>query len=166
MSFASNSSANVELIKTQLSKIGQSWGFLGWLLVALLKTGLLWLTAAVSSTDTAIEKEIFVSGMTAIMISNEEMDDTVKTIKFPEESGLSIKGVSETIQNEAKEQKSVNALAGKGAIWTTAGKWTIRAGEGTIGAGQDFQCLLIWDFIVLCLAYIIITADMLWQNYR
>ena len=39
-SFANNSSANIKLTKTQLYKIGQSGGFLGRLLVPLLKTGL------------------------------------------------------------------------------------------------------------------------------
>ena len=38
--FANNSSANIELSKTQLHKIGQSGGFLGRLLEPLLKTGL------------------------------------------------------------------------------------------------------------------------------
>ena len=36
--FANNSSANIKLSKTQLYKIGQSGGFLGWLLGLLLKT--------------------------------------------------------------------------------------------------------------------------------
>ena len=34
------------------------------------------------------------------------MNDIMKIVKPLEESGLLIKGVSETIQNEAKEQKS------------------------------------------------------------
>ena len=38
--FASNSSANVKLSKTQLHKIGQTGGFLGRLLGPLLKAGL------------------------------------------------------------------------------------------------------------------------------
>ena len=38
-SFASNSSADIKLLKTQLHKIGQSGEFLGWLLGLLLKTG-------------------------------------------------------------------------------------------------------------------------------
>ena len=38
--FANNSSANIELSKTQLSKIGQSKGYLGRLLRPLIKTGL------------------------------------------------------------------------------------------------------------------------------
>ena len=45
------------------------------------------------------------SGTTTIIISNEEMNDIMKIIKSLEESGLLIKGVSELIKNEAKEQK-------------------------------------------------------------
>ena len=78
--FANGSLANIKLSKTQLHKIGQSWGFLGRLLGPLLKTGLpllgnvlkplaksvlipLGLTAAASATDdAAIHKEILGSG--------------------------------------------------------------------------------------------------------
>ena len=55
------------------------------------------LTAAASATDTVIHKKIFRSDTTALIISNEEMNDVVKIIKSLEESGLLIKGVSETI---------------------------------------------------------------------
>ena len=44
---------------------------------------------------------------TTWIISNEEMNDIVKIVKSLEKSGLLIKGVSETIKNEAKEQKWV-----------------------------------------------------------
>ena len=37
--FANGSSANLKLSRTQLHKIGQSWGFLGRILRLLLKTG-------------------------------------------------------------------------------------------------------------------------------
>ena len=39
---------------------------------------------------------------TILIISNEEMNDTVKIFKSLEQSGLLIKGVSETFENEAK----------------------------------------------------------------
>ena len=35
-----------------------------------------------------------------LIISNEEMNDTMKMVKFLEESGLLIKGVTETIEIE------------------------------------------------------------------
>ena len=45
------------------------------------------------------------SGTTTLIISNDEMDDILKIVKTLENSGLLLKGVSETIQHEAKEQR-------------------------------------------------------------
>ena len=39
------------------------------------------------------------------MILTDEMKDKIKTVKYLEDSGLLLIGVSETIQSEAKEQK-------------------------------------------------------------
>ena len=39
------------------------------------------------------------------MISNNEMAYIIKIVKSLEDSGLLLKGVSETVQNEVKEQK-------------------------------------------------------------
>ena len=44
--------------------------------------------------------------MTTLIISNGEIDDIMKIGKYLEESGLLIKGVSEKIQNEAREKKN------------------------------------------------------------
>ena len=94
---------------------------------------------------------MFGSGNITLIISNEEMNDTMKTIKSFEKSMVPIKDVSETIENEAKEQKRGflgmllstlgasllgNLFTGKSTI--RAGEGTIRVGEGTIRAGQDF----------------------------
>ena len=62
------------------------------------------LTAA-SATDAAIQKKIFGSDMITLIISNEELNDIMKTTKSLEESCLLIKDVSETIKNKAKEQR-------------------------------------------------------------
>ena len=43
------------------------------------------LTAAASATNAAIQKKIFGSGMTALLISNEEMNDIMKIIKSLED---------------------------------------------------------------------------------
>ena len=48
---------------------------------------------------------MFGSGTTTLIIFNEEMNDIMKMIKSLEETGLLIKGVSETIENEVKQQK-------------------------------------------------------------
>ena len=50
------------------------------------------------------EKKIFGSGMTALKISIEEMED-MKTLKSLEEVGLMRKDVNEAIKNESKYQK-------------------------------------------------------------
>ena len=49
-------------------------------------------------------KKILGSGYqyTALIISNDEMEDIIKIVKSLENSGLSLKEVSETIENEAK----------------------------------------------------------------
>ena len=61
------------------------------------------LVGATSATDAAFQKKIFGSGMVTLIISNQEVRDIIKIVKHIEESGLLIKGVSETIENEAKE---------------------------------------------------------------
>ena len=103
-----------------MHKKGQSGRFLGRLLEPLLKTGLplignllkplaksvlilLGLTVAASAIDVAIHKKMFGSGNMTLIISNEEMNGIMKIVKFLEESGLLIKGISQTIENEAKE---------------------------------------------------------------
>ena len=104
----------------------QSGGFLGKLLGPLLRTGLplmksvikplaksvlipLGLTAAASAADAGIHKKILGSGSdhnnTILIISDDEMDDILKMVKSLEDSGVLLKGASETIQNEAKEQR-------------------------------------------------------------
>ena len=65
-----------------------------------------------------------------------KMNDIMKIIKSFEESGLLIKGVSETIKNEAKEQKGgflgmlLDILGASilGNLLTSQGRGTIRAG--------------------------------------
>ena len=96
--FANNTSANIKLSKTLLHKIGQSGGFLGRPLGPLLKTGLhlmknvlkplakgvlvpLGLTASASATDAAIHKKIFGSDVTTLIISNQEINGFMKTLK-------------------------------------------------------------------------------------
>ena len=78
------------------------------------------------------------------MVSNEKMNDIMKIGKSLEESSLLIKGVSGTIKNEAKEQKSeiLSMLLDKLGVLLLGnlltGKHTIRVTEGTIRVGQDF----------------------------
>ena len=57
-----------------------------------------------SATDAAIQEKIYGSGITALIISNKEMEDIMKIVKSLKESGLLLKGISEIIKNEAEEQ--------------------------------------------------------------
>ena len=43
--------------------------------------------------------------MTTLIISNDEIEDIMKIVKSLEFSSLLLKGVTETVQNDAKEQK-------------------------------------------------------------
>ena len=76
------------------------------------------------------------------------MNDIMKIIKSLEEYGLLIKGVSETIKNEAKEQKGgflgmlLDTLGASLLGNLLTGKGIFRAGEGAIRADQDFWCYL------------------------
>ena len=124
--FANNLCTDIKFSKAQLSKMIQSGGFLGKLLDPLLKTGLsliksvikplaksvlvpLGLTAAASAADAGIHKKILGSvsdhNNVILIISNDEMDDIIKIVKSLEDSGLLLKGVSETIQDEPKNKE-------------------------------------------------------------
>ena len=41
--------------------------------------------------------------MTTLTISNNEIEDIIKIVKYLEDSGLLLKGVTETVPNEVKE---------------------------------------------------------------
>ena len=156
--FAKNTSIDIKLSKTELSKMIQSGGFLGNLLgklagplmivaMPLAKNVLapLGLSATMSAIDGSVKKKMLGSGATTLIISNDEMDDILKIVKSLENSGVLLKGVSETIQHEAKEQKGgfLGMLLGTlgaslfGDVLSKglSGKGVIRAGEGKIRAG-------------------------------
>ena len=62
------------------------------------------LTAAASEADAGIHKKILGSGNnTALIISNKDMDDLIEIVKSLDDSGLLLKGVTESVQNEVKE---------------------------------------------------------------
>ena len=98
-----------------------------------------------SANDGSIKKKILGSGTTTLIISNDEMDDILKIVKSLEDSNVLLKGISETIQHEAKEQRGgflsmllgtlsaslLGVILSKGLSY----KGVIRAGEGTIRAG-------------------------------
>ena len=62
----------------------------------------LWLSAEILAADAAIQKKMYGSGTTALIIWNGEMEDIMEIVKSLEESRLLIKVISKTIKNEAK----------------------------------------------------------------
>ena len=50
------------------------------------------------------------SSYTTLIISNNEMEYIIKIVNSLEDSGLLLKGVTEAVQNEVKEQKKENFL--------------------------------------------------------
>ena len=154
--FNNHKSADIKFSKAQLTKM-QKGGFLKFLM-PLLKSGLpllkyvvkplgmLGLTAAASATDATINKKILGSGNhTTLIISNNDMQDLLKTVKSLEDSGISLNGITETVKNEVKEQKGgfLSMLLGTlsasllGDLLTKnlSGRGVKRAGEGTVRAG-------------------------------
>ena len=166
--FDNDMSTDLKLSKAHINKIIQSGGFLGRLLGPLLKTGLpvitnvikpleksvlipLGLAAAASAADAGIHKKILGSGTTTLIFSNEEMNDIIKIVQALEDSNILLKGVTETVKNETKDQKGGflsmllgtlgASLLGKLLI----GKGFVRAGygnnkgKGVVRAGYSNQ---------------------------
>ena len=92
--------------------------------------------------------------MTTLIISNDEIHDIIKIVKYLEDSGLLVKGVTETVQNEVKEQKGGflsmllitlgasllgNLLTGRGIYRARKGKGVVRACYGNNNNKMDFQ---------------------------
>ena len=76
--------------------------------------------------------------MTTLIISNNEIKDFLKIVISLEDSGLLIKGVIETVQNEVKEQKErflsmlLGTLSAKllGNLLTGKGIYRAKKGKG------------------------------------
>ena len=150
--FNNHTSADIKFSKAQLTKMqkGVFLRFLAPLLksgLPLLKSvikpfGMLGLTAAASSTDAAINEKILGSGNhITLIISNDAMQDLLKIVKSLEDSGILLDGITETVENEIKEQKRgflsmlVGTLGASLLGNMLAARSVIRAGEGTIRAG-------------------------------
>ena len=92
----------------------------------------------------SIQKNIFEFGTTTLVLSNGDLNDVMKTIKSIEKSGLLIKGVSGTTNNEAKYKKGGFFCMLFGTLGASllgnilASKGVIKAGEATDRAGQNF----------------------------
>ena len=146
--FENNMSTDIRLSKTQISKIIQPDGFLSVLLSKivgpLMKVAVpsaknilarLEITAAVSAIDAGVKKTNGF-GTTTLMISNEEMNEIIKVAKDFKDSNILLKGITETIENETKEQKwgflgMLLGALGASLLWNVlTGKGIARAGYG------------------------------------
>ena len=161
-----NLPTDIKLSKAQIKKLIKSGGFLGKLLSKLVSPSmkvamplaknllaLLGLTAAMSAIDGTMQKKIHGSGV-KLIIEQEDMNDIMKIIETLENSGILLKGVTKTIENETKEQRAGflgmllgtlgasllgNLLTGKGIM--RAGDGIVRAGEGS-GSKKNLNSLL------------------------
>ena len=113
-----NLATDIKLSKAQTKKLIQSGGFLGKLLSKLsgplMKVALplaknvlgpLGLTAAMSVIDGSIQRKIHGSRV-KLIIEQEDMNDVMKIIEALENSGILLKGVTNTIENETEEQRN------------------------------------------------------------
>ena len=89
-------------------------------------------------------KKILGSGHnTTLIISNDELEDILKIVKSLEDSRILLKGVSEKIEYETKEQKRGFLSMLLGTLGASLlgnmleGKGFIRAGEGTAKVGYE-----------------------------
>ena len=145
---------DIKLSKAQIKKIIQSGGFLGKLLSKLagplMKVAMpfaknvlapLGLTVAMSVIDGSIQKKIHGSGV-KLIIEEEDMKDIMKIIEVLENSGILLKGVTKTIENETKEQRGRFLSMLLGTLGASLfgnllkGKGIIRAGDGIVHTGK------------------------------
>ena len=150
-------STHLKLFRAQISKIIQFGGFLGSLIRKLagplMKVAIssaknilapLGITAAVSAIDAGIQKKIHVFGTTTLIISNEEMKNVIKIVQALEDSNISLKGATKTINNETKEQKGgflsmlLGTLGGSLLGNLLAEKGIVKASSGNRGC-----CLIL-----------------------
>ena len=63
------------------------------------------ITAGASSIDAGIQKEIYGSGTTTLIISNEEMNDVMEIVQAIEDYNILLKGVTKIIKIKQKNKK-------------------------------------------------------------
>ena len=116
------------------------------------------LTPVASAVDVGIKKKKKILGSvnTTLLVSNDELEDIIKVVESLEDSSLLLKGVIETIQNKAKEQKGefLSMLLGTlgasllGNIFPSkgvniAGEGIVRAVYGSSIKIKDQYCLIL-----------------------
>ena len=107
-----------------------------------------------------LKKKKHGSGITTLIISNEEMNDIIKIVQTLEDSNILLKGVTKTIKDETKEQKGGflsmllgtlgasllgNLLTGKGIERVGSG-CHLKKGKGIVRAGYGNHSKNKMDF--------------------
>ena len=100
------------------------------------------LTAAMSAIDGSIQKKINCSGA-KLIIEQENMNYIMKIIEALKNSGILLKGISKTIENETKERRGGFLSMFLGTLEAsllgnllTGGKGMMRAVDGIVRAGE------------------------------
>ena len=145
-----NLSTDIKLSKAQIKKLIQAGGFLGKLLSKLvgplMKVAMPLAKNVLAPFDLtaampAITKNIHGSGV-RLVIEQEDMNDIMKIIEALDNSGILLKGISKTIENETKEQRGRFLSMLLGTLGASllgnllSGKGMMRAGEGIVTAGE------------------------------
>ena len=114
-SFENNISADIKFPRTQIYKMIQPSGLLRLLLSKILMKVVsplaknilapLGITTAASAINAGIQKKIHGSGAANLIISNEETNDIMKIVQAVKDTDILLKGVTEKIKNETKEQE-------------------------------------------------------------
>ena len=158
-------STDIKLSKAQINKLIKSGGALGSILlrflpklikpdISLRKNILapLGLSAAMSATDTAINKKMHGYGTKAIKFSNKDFDDMTKIVKTLEDSDVLMKGITRTLKNYIKKGSALPLipmlLGTLGASLLTA-RGMYRAGnlgQGLFRVGRGIKKKIINNF--------------------
>ena len=100
------------------------------------------LTAAMSGIDGGKQKKMRGDGI-KLIIKQEDINDIIKIIEALENSGILLKGVTKTIENETKEQRAGFSSMLLGTLGTsllgnllTDEKGMMKAGEGIVRASE------------------------------
>ena len=99
-------------------------------------SALLETAAAASAIDAGIQEKIHGCWTTTLIISNEQMNDIIKSIQVLEDCNILLERVTKTIKNDTKEQKGGFLSMLLGTLWdsllgnSSAGEGIVRAGTG------------------------------------
>ena len=153
-----NMSTDIKLSKAQINKIIKEGGNLGRLLMnflpRLIKPTIsirknilapLGLSAAMSATDAAFQKNMYRSGNKTLIISNNDLNDLIKIATALEEHDIFLKGTGRAIKNNAKKQEGGFLSMLLGALGASllgnllTGKGMYRTGKGLYRTGQGLK---------------------------